>query len=90
MTCPHCHDKKAKNKIIDSRITNTLGGEHKRRRRKCCKCEKRFTTYEYVDLSPKTSCTPGSKKRGPKTGAAQNKKPSDWLEKLQKKLDMEG
>src|SRR3989338_6294917 len=46
--CPSCHHKETK--VIDSRI-NTDGSSI-RRRRECLKCEKRFTTYEYVEQVP--------------------------------------
>lgn len=47
MRCPFC--KAEDTQVIDSRIseqTNSI-----RRRRKCSKCEKRFTTYENIELS---------------------------------------
>ncbi|MDP8212412.1 MAG: transcriptional regulator NrdR [Candidatus Zapsychrus exili] len=45
MKCPLCnhHDTK----VVDSRLTSDGAGI--RRRRECLKCEKRFTTYEYVE-----------------------------------------
>jgi transcriptional repressor NrdR len=46
--CPSCGYKETK--VIDSRI-NTDGSSI-RRRRECLKCEKRFTTYEYVEQVP--------------------------------------
>src|ERR1044071_3729040 len=48
MKCPSCGFKETK--VIDSRI-NTDGSSI-RRRRECLKCEKRFTTYEYVEQVP--------------------------------------
>lgn len=36
--------------VVDSRLN--ADGDSIRRRRKCPKCEERFTTYEYVDLVP--------------------------------------
>lgn len=48
MKCPSCHFKETK--VVDSRI-NTDGSSI-RRRRECLKCEKRFTTYEYVEQVP--------------------------------------
>ena len=47
MECPFCH--KNETKVTDSRDTGTLSI---RRRRECLKCGKRFTTYEYIELSP--------------------------------------
>ena len=48
MKCPSCSYKETK--VIDSRI-NTDGSSI-RRRRECLKCEKRFTTYEYIEQVP--------------------------------------
>ncbi len=45
MNCPFCSN--AENKVIDSRVSRD--GSAIRRRRECLKCEKRFTTYEYVE-----------------------------------------
>lgn len=48
MRCPTCHYKETK--VIDSRLSSD--GAAIRRRRECLKCEKRFTTYEYVENVP--------------------------------------
>lgn len=48
MKCPACHYKETK--VIDSRLSTE--GSSIRRRRECLKCEKRFTTYEYVEKVP--------------------------------------
>jgi transcriptional repressor NrdR len=45
MKCPFCSD--AENKVIDSRISKD--GKAIRRRRECLGCQKRFTTYEFVE-----------------------------------------
>ncbi|RIK56648.1 MAG: transcriptional repressor NrdR [Chloroflexi bacterium] len=45
MRCPHCGY--AHHKVIDTRET----GEGIRRRRRCERCDQRFTTYEYVAAS---------------------------------------
>ena len=46
MKCPFCkHDE---TQVIDSRVSDD--GDSIRRRRKCVSCEKRFTTYETVEL----------------------------------------
>jgi transcriptional repressor NrdR len=45
MKCPFCGH--AENKVIDSRISKD--GKAIRRRRECLGCEKRFTTYEFVE-----------------------------------------
>ena len=47
MRCPFC--KAEDTQVIDSRVndqTNSI-----RRRRNCSKCEKRFTTYEQIELT---------------------------------------
>ena len=48
MKCPAC--KYQDTKVIDSR--ESADGVSIRRRRECLKCEKRFTTYEYVEQVP--------------------------------------
>jgi len=47
MRCPYCKDSDTK--VIDSRTSedNSI-----RRRRQCLACERRFTTYERVEVSP--------------------------------------
>ena len=47
MKCPYCGNEK--DKVVDSRTSQE--GKAVRRRRECIKCEKRFTTYEYVEES---------------------------------------
>ncbi|VVB80409.1 Transcriptional repressor NrdR [uncultured archaeon] len=44
MRCPYCSNEETK--VVDKRDTEGLA----RRRRECLKCEKRFTTYERVQL----------------------------------------
>lgn len=48
MKCPGCNHLDTK--VIDSRLSSD--GASIRRRRECLKCEKRFTTYEYVEQVP--------------------------------------
>ena len=48
MKCPFCGSMD--DKVIDSRLSGE--GANIRRRRECLKCEKRFTTYEYVEEAP--------------------------------------
>ncbi len=48
MKCPHCGYKK--DKVVDSRSTADTTAV--RRRRECLKCSSRFTTYEYIELTP--------------------------------------
>lgn len=46
MKCPFC--KNADTQVVDSRESEE--GESIRRRRRCLSCDKRFTTYETVEL----------------------------------------
>lgn len=46
MKCPFC--KSDDTQVIDSRVSDD--GESIRRRRRCTRCNKRFTTYETVEL----------------------------------------
>lgn len=48
MKCPACAYKETK--VVDSRLSGD--GSSVRRRRECLKCEKRFTTYEYIEQVP--------------------------------------
>ena len=48
MYCPSCGYKDTG--VVDSRINSD--GTSIRRRRKCPKCEERFTTYEYIEEVP--------------------------------------
>ena len=48
MKCPSCYYNETK--VVDSRLSGE--GASIRRRRECLKCEKRFTTYEYVEHVP--------------------------------------
>ena len=48
MKCPSCQYKETK--VVDSRLN--ADGTSIRRRRECLKCEKRFTTYEYIEQVP--------------------------------------
>ncbi|MGE5338139.1 MAG: transcriptional regulator NrdR [Gemmatimonadota bacterium] len=50
MKCPFCQH--ADTQVIDSRASDE--GATIRRRRKCLNCEKRFTTYERVELAMPT------------------------------------
>ena len=47
MKCPYC--QAAETKVVDSRLLKE--GFSVRRRRKCEGCEKRFTTYETIEIS---------------------------------------
>ena len=48
MKCPYCGDQESK--VIDSRHSDD--GLSIRRRRECCRCGHRFTTYESVESQP--------------------------------------
>ncbi|MFH1406756.1 MAG: transcriptional regulator NrdR [Candidatus Omnitrophota bacterium] len=48
MKCPYCGN--IEDKVIDSRSSSE--GESIRRRRECLKCQRRYTTYEYVERTP--------------------------------------
>lgn len=48
MKCPACGYKETK--VVDSRLSGE--GTSIRRRRECLKCERRFTTYEYIEQVP--------------------------------------
>jgi transcriptional repressor NrdR len=50
MRCPYCGYEE--DKVVDSRSSKE--GQAVRRRRECLKCEKRFTTYEYIETVPLT------------------------------------
>ncbi|MGM0443154.1 MAG: transcriptional regulator NrdR [Fibrobacterota bacterium] len=47
MKCPYCAN--TQDRVVDSRISQN--GSAIRRRRECTQCEKRFTTYEYIEES---------------------------------------
>lgn len=47
MRCPFCHNEESK--VTDSRDAAELNAV--RRRRECCQCMRRFTTFETVDLT---------------------------------------
>ena len=48
MKCPYCNHNE--DKVTDSRETSE--GMAIRRRRECLNCNRRFTTYEYVEKTP--------------------------------------
>ncbi len=45
MRCPYCGE--TRDRVVDSR--SNKDGAATRRRRECLSCEKRFTTYEYIE-----------------------------------------
>lgn len=48
MRCPFCQE--TEDRVVDSRTTRE--GRSVRRRRECLHCERRFTTYEYIEERP--------------------------------------
>jgi transcriptional repressor NrdR len=48
MKCPFCGHEE--DKVVDSRSSKE--GQAVRRRRECLQCQKRFTTYEYIETVP--------------------------------------
>ena len=46
MKCPYCNDENTQ--VVDTRENED--GDTVRRRRRCLSCDKRFTTYERVEL----------------------------------------
>jgi transcriptional repressor NrdR len=47
LRCPFCHNDDTQ--VLDTRVSDE--GDTIRRRRRCAKCDKRFTTYERVELA---------------------------------------
>jgi transcriptional repressor NrdR len=47
MKCPFCHH--ADTQVLDTRVSEE--GDTIRRRRRCANCDKRFTTYERIELT---------------------------------------
>ena len=48
MKCPYCQTEE--DKVVDSR--GSRNGKAIRRRRECLGCGRRYTTYEYVEMTP--------------------------------------
>src|SRR5680860_735585 len=48
MRCPYCQH--SEDRVVDSRSSRE--GRAVRRRRECLACERRFTTYEYIEERP--------------------------------------
>jgi transcriptional repressor NrdR len=47
MKCPYCHHDDTQ--VLDTRVSEE--GDSIRRRRRCAHCDKRFTTYERIELT---------------------------------------
>lgn len=47
MKCPFCHHEDTQ--VLDTRVSEE--GDSIRRRRRCAHCDKRFTTYERIELA---------------------------------------
>ncbi|MEA3430123.1 MAG: transcriptional regulator NrdR [Nanoarchaeota archaeon] len=58
MKCPYCLSDETK--VVDKRETSDY--EVTRRRRECLKCEKRFTTYERIEMADLTVVKIGGKR----------------------------
>ncbi|HCJ83440.1 MAG TPA: transcriptional repressor NrdR, partial [Parachlamydiales bacterium] len=56
MRCPYCFHEELK--VTDSRETQELNGI--KRRRECLSCQKRFTTYETIELTIQVEKRDGS------------------------------
>ena len=63
MRCPFCNAEKESLMVIDSRACE--GGRAIRRRRKCEKCSKRFTTYERIEQHMKLTVVKKDGRRVP-------------------------
>ncbi|MEM1013532.1 MAG: transcriptional regulator NrdR [Planctomycetota bacterium] len=63
MICPFCGATKDQLKVIDSRSADA--GEAIRRRRECLRCDKRFTTYERIELAVKLTVVKRDGRRSP-------------------------
>lgn len=50
MRCPYCEE--IEDRVVDSRSSKE--GTAIRRRRECLRCNRRFTTYEYIEDTPLT------------------------------------
>ncbi len=48
MRCPYCHELESR--VVDSRASDDSATI--RRRRECCACKRRFTTYEKIEERP--------------------------------------
>ena len=77
MKCPFCHH--ADTQVIDSRASDE--GAVIRRRRRCLACEKRFTTYERVELAMPTLI----KRGGTRAEYDRNKLRASMLRALRKR-----
>ncbi len=77
MKCPYCSS--ADTQVIDSRVSEA--GDSIRRRRKCAACDKRFTTYEKVELRMPRLV----KKDGSRTDYARDKLAGSMLLALRKR-----
>ena len=89
MICPYC--EYAETKVVDSRESE----ESTRRRRECLKCEKRFTTYERVEIDLVVKKKDGSRekfsrdkmKRGIMTACEKRKISQDDIDSLINRIE---
>lgn len=89
MKCPFCQFEETK--VVDKRDVDSLT----RRRRECLKCEKRFTTYERVELDLKVIKKDGSRqpfdvekiKKGVEKACEKRQISSDQIEKIVSEIE---
>jgi len=81
MLCPYCNS--AESKVLDKRPTEESAAT--RRRRECLKCNKRFTTYERVEMLTLTIL----KKDGLKQAYDREKLKAGLLKSCEKRLSDE-
>ncbi|NDI85907.1 transcriptional regulator NrdR [Undibacterium crateris] len=77
MKCPYCHHDDTQ--VIDTRVSEE--GNVMRRRRRCAHCDKRFTTYERIELSMPVIV----KKNGSRTEYESHKLRSSFMLALRKR-----
>jgi transcriptional repressor NrdR len=77
MKCPYCHH--IDTQVIDTRVSEE--GNVIRRRRRCADCDKRFTTYERVELVMPVIV----KKNGSRTEYESNKLRASFMLALRKR-----
>lgn len=90
MRCPFCNADKESLKVLDSRSCE--GGRGIRRRRQCQACNRRFTTYEYIEENTKLQVVKKDGSRAPydrskilkglQTACYKRPIPSDAIDKL--------
>ena len=77
MKCPYCADPNTQ--VVDTRLNDE--GDTVRRRRRCVACDKRFTTYERVELQMPAIV----KKNGSRTEYSRDKLKASFMLALRKR-----